>query len=208
MSLKVPSIDRLAHELSKLPGIGVKTAQRLALGIIKKNEQEVESLREALQDVKEKIRECDECFCYTENESICDFCLDPKRQQSSLLCVVKSPTDIAKIESSGVFRGRYHVLHGCIAPLDGVGTEDLTITELIYKVSKMSNKENGKTLNEVVVALDADMEGDITSLYIKEALSDYDVEVTRLAHGVPMGSYIDFVDQRTLGRALENRVKL
>ncbi len=204
MSLKVPSIDRLAHELSKLPGIGIKTAQRLALGIIKKNEQEVESLREALQDVKEKIRECDECFCYTENESVCDFCSDPARQQSPMLCVVKSPTDIAKIESSGVFKGKYHVLHGCIAPLDGVGPEDLTITELVNKVSKMS----GEGLNEVVVALDADMEGDTTSLYIKEVLGDYEVQVTRLAHGVPMGSYIDFVDQRTLGRALENRVKL
>lgn len=204
MSLKVPSIDRLAHELSKLPGIGAKTAQRLALGIIKKNEQEVESLREALQDVKEKIRECDECFCYTENPSICDFCSDPKRMASPILCIVKSPTDIAKIEASGVFRGRYHVLHGCIAPLDGVGPEDLTLNELIKKVSK--SVEIG--LNEVVLALDADMEGDTTSLYIKEILSDYSVQVTRLAHGVPMGSYIDFVDQRTLSRALENRVKL
>lgn len=207
MSLKVPSIDRLAHELSKLPGIGAKTAQRLALGIIKKNVQEVESLREALQDVKDKIRECDECFCYTENESICDFCSDPKRDQSTIICVVKSPTDISKIESSGVFKGKYHVLHGCIAPLDGVGPEDLTIKELIKRVSIMS-REGGGTLTEVVVALDADMEGDTTSLYIKEVLAEYDVEVTRLAHGVPMGSYIDFIDQRTLGRALENRVKL
>ncbi len=204
MSLKVPSIDRLAHELSKLPGIGAKTAQRLALGIIKKNVQEVESLREALQDVKEKIRECDECFCYTENESICDFCSDPKRDQSTIICVVKSPTDISKIESSGAFSGKYHVLHGCIAPLDGVGPEDLTIKELIKRVSKME----GEHLKEVVVALDADMEGDTTSLYIKEVLAEYSVDVTRLAHGVPMGSYIDFIDQRTLGRALENRVKL
>jgi recombination protein RecR len=204
MSLKVPSIDRLAQELSKLPGIGLKTAQRLALSIIKKNEHEVESLRAALQDVKDKIRECDECFCYTENEAICDFCTDPERENSSILCVVKSPTDIAKIESSGAFKGRYHVLHGCIAPLDGVGPEDLTLNELVKKVSK----ESGANLSEVVVALDADMEGDTTSLYIKEILAEYDVQVTRLAHGVPMGSYIDFVDQRTLGRALENRVKL
>jgi len=204
MSLKVPSIVRLTHELSKLPGIGAKTAERLALGIIKKNEREVESLREALQDVKDKIRECDRCFCYTENAEDCDFCLNPERAASPILCVVKNPTDIAKIESAGVFKGCYHVLHGCIAPLDGVGPEDLTIKELIQRVSTLS-KEG---LKEVVVALDADMEGDTTSLYIKEVLNDYDVNVTRLAHGVPMGSYIDFVDQRTLGRALENRVKL
>lgn len=204
MSLKVPSIDRLTHELSKLPGIGAKTAQRLALGIIKKNEREVESLREALQDVKDKIRECDRCFCYTENPSDCDFCSDPKRAASPILCVVKNPTDIAKIESAGVFRGCYHVLHGCIAPLDGVGPEDLTLTELVNRVSALSKTG----LSEIVVALDADMEGDTTSLYIKEILSEFDVKVTRLAHGVPMGSYIDFVDQRTLGRALENRVKL
>jgi len=205
MSLKVPSIDRLAHELSKLPGIGAKTAQRLALGIIKKNEREVESLREALQDVKEKIRECDNCFCYTENPKECDFCLNAERVASPILCIVKNPTDIAKIESAGVFKGCYHVLHGCIAPLDGVGPEDLTLTELVTRVATLS-KEGA--LTEVVVALDADMEGDTTSLYIKEILDGYDVQVTRLAHGVPMGSYIDFVDQRTLGRALENRVKL
>lgn len=205
MSLKVPSIDRLAHELSKLPGIGAKTAQRLALSIIKKNESEVESLREALQDVKEKIRECDNCFCYTENPEKCDFCLNPERAQSSILCVVKNPTDIAKVESAGVFKGSYHVLHGCIAPLDGVGPEDLTLTELVARLSERSSEDT----IEVVLALDADMEGDTTSLYIKEILKDLEhVKVTRLAHGVPMGSYIDFVDQRTLGRALENRVKL
>ena len=205
MSLKIPSIDRLTHELSKLPGIGAKTAQRLALSIIKRNERDVDSLREALQDVKEKIRECDNCFCYTENESLCDFCLSPERMANSVLCVVRSLTDIATIESSGAFKGSYHVLHGCIAPLDGVGPEDLTLTELVNRVADLSTKG----LSEVVVALDADMEGDTTSLYIKEILSDFtDVKVTRLAHGVPMGSYIDFVDQRTLGRALENRVKL
>ncbi len=204
MLLKIPSIDRLAHELSKLPGIGIKTAQRLALSIIKKNKQEVESLRQALEDVKKKIKKCSECFCYTENEGICAFCSDVKRQQNPIICVVKSPTDIAKIESSGAFKGRYHVLHGSIAPLDGVGPEDLTITQLINKISKIS--ESG--LIEVVIALDADMEGDTTSLYIKKVLSDYNVQVTRLAHGVPMGSYIDFVDGRTLSKALENRVEL
>ncbi len=204
MLLKVPCIDRLAHELSKLPGIGIKTAQRLTLNIIKKHEKEIESLREALDDVKKKIKKCSECFCYTENKSICDFCSDIKRQQNPVMCVVKSPADIAKIESSGAFKGRYHVLHGSIAPLNGIGPEDLTITQLINKISKMS--EEG--LKEVVVALDADIEGDTTSLYIKEVLNDYDVQVTRLAHGVPMGSYIDFVDGRTLGKALENRVKI
>lgn len=203
-SLKVPSLDKLSHELSKLPGIGAKTAERLALSIIKKSLPEVESLREALLEVKTQIKECADCFCYTENEGLCDFCLSPSRQSSNLLCVVKSPTDIAKIESSGAFQGRYHVLHGCIAPLSGVGPEDLRITELIQRLTQY--KEDG--LNEVILALDADMEGDTTSLYIKEVLEDLNLKITRLAHGVPLGSYIDFVDQRTLGRALENRVKV
>lgn len=203
MSLKVPSLDRLSQELAKLPGIGQKTAQRLAMSIIKKEGVEIENLRESLLAVKEKIKVCSSCFCYTENLEECDFCTDTRRQDTGLFCVVKSPTDIAKIEESGVFRGLYHVLHGCIAPLDGVGPDDIKINELIERLQKIKNKEI-----EVIIALDADIEGDTTSLYLKEVLSQENVKVTRLAHGVPIGSFIDFIDQRTLSRALENRIKL
>ena len=205
--LKVPSLDRLSHEFSKLPGIGVKTAERLSLSLIKKSIEEVQLFREALIDVKTLIKECIECYSYTEEEGLCAFCLEEQRQNHPFICVVENPTDISKIENSGVFEGSYHVLHGCIAPLDGVGPEDLKLEELIQRIKK--RKENSHPVQEVIVALDADLEGETTALYLKERLeAESGVEISRLAHGVPMGSYMDFVDQRTLGKALENRMKI
>jgi len=204
--LKVPSLDRLSHELSKLPGIGAKTADRLALSIIKKSIDEVELFRDALIDVKTLIKECTNCYSYTEDDDLCSFCSEQERQNHNLVCVVKSPTDIGKIESSGAFKGTYHVLHGCIAPLDGVGPEDLKLEELVQRIKR--RKATDSPITEVIVALDADLEGDTTSLYLKERLEDEGVQTSRLAHGVPMGSYMDFVDQRTLGKALENRIKI
>jgi len=162
--LKVPSLDRLSHELSKLPGIGAKTAERLALSFIKKSYDEVELFREALQDVKTLVKECTNCFSYTEEDEFCAYCSQDQRREHPFVCVVKSPTDIGKIESSGVFQGTYHVLQA--------------------------------------------LEGETTALYLKELLEEEGVSATRLAHGVPMGSYIDYVDQRTLGKALENRIKI
>ena len=204
--LKVPSLDRLSHELSKLPGIGAKTAERLALSIIKKPIDEVELFREALIDVKTLIKECSSCYSYTEDDALCSFCSDDQRQKHPLICVVKSPTDIGKVESSGAFKGTYHVLHGCIAPLDGVGPEDIKLEELVQRIKTRRNSEH--PVQEVIVALDADLEGETTSLYLKERLEEEGVQTSRLAHGVPMGSYMDFVDQRTLGKALENRIKI
>ncbi len=204
MSLKVPSLDLLSHELSKLPGIGAKTAYRLALSILKKKEADIEALRSALKAIKENVKLCRDCFSYTENLEVCSFCEDTERAQSPLLCVVKSPSDINKIESSGVFKGLYHVLHGTISPLDGVGPQDLKISELLNRVKLLRDKG----LSEVVIALDANIDGDTTTLYLKELLEEENIKVSRLAHGVPLGSYIDFVDQRTVGRALENRIKI
>ena len=204
--LKVPSLDRLSHELSKLPGIGSKTAERLALSIIKKPVDDVELFREALMDVKTLIKECTNCYSYTEEDNLCSFCSEEQRQNHPLICVVKSPTDIGKIESSGVFKGTYHVLHGCIAPLDGVGPEDIKLEELVQRIKKRKGMDC--PVNEVIVALDSDLEGDTTALYLKERLEEEIHQISRLAHGVPMGSYMDFVDQRTLGKALENRIKI
>jgi recombination protein RecR len=204
--LKVPSLDRLSHELSKLPGIGAKTAERLALSLIKRSIDDVELLREALIEVKTLIKECSNCYSYTEDEDICAFCSDDQRRHHPLVCVVKSPTDIGKIESSGAFKGTYHVLHGCIAPLDGVGPEDIRLEELVQRIRKRKGTEN--PVQEVIVALDSNLEGDTTALYLKERLEEEGVQTSRLAHGVPMGSYMDFVDQRTLGKALENRIKI
>lgn len=204
--LKVPSLDRLSHELSKLPGIGAKTAERLALSLVKRSMDEVELFREALIDVKTLIKECTNCYSYTEDEDLCAFCSEGQRQDHPLICVVKSPTDIGKIESSGAFKGTYHVLHGCIAPLDGVGPEDIKLEELVQRVKRRKSSEH--PVKEIIVALDSDLEGDTTALYLKERLEEEGVQTSRLAHGVPMGSYMDFVDQRTLGKALENRIKI
>ena len=198
---QTPSLDRLVKELSKLPGIGEKTALRLAYFILRKGSQTSIGLQEALYAVNENIRLCSECFSYTEESDLCRICSDSHRDLSSL-CVVEDPSDIEKVERAGVFQGRYHVLQGAISPLDGVQPENLKIEELIERI----NDSDG-LINEVILALDADLEGDTTALYLAKRLQGK-VRITRIAHGVPFGGDIDYIDQRTLGRALENRVEL
>jgi len=206
MILHVPSLERLVHELTRLPGIGPKSAQRLAYHLLKVPAENVESLRDALQKVKALVHECPACYSFTENEGNCFFCIEPSRHDD-VLCVVEDPSDIMRVESSGVFRGRYHVLQGAIAPLDGISADDLKITPLLEKI------ENGQKglrpeIKEVILALDADLEGDTTVLYLARALRERGVKISRIAHGVPIGGDIDYVDYRTLGRAIENRVQL
>lgn len=200
----VPSLDRLVNELSKLPGIGPKTAARLAYYILRNPKEYNEALQTALNEVKESVRECPLCFSFTENESLCHYCSDSKRTQD-VLCIVEDPADIARIDSSGAFRGRYHVLHGAIAPLDGVGPKDIRLEPLFERL------KSGE-IREVILALDADLEGDTTVLYIVKQLAQMPlpspVKASRLAHGIPIGGDIDYIDFRTLGRALENRVEL
>lgn len=203
MSLKVPSLQKLISELSKLPGVGSKSAQRMAMSFLKFNKEDIESLRQALKDIKEKIKLCSECFAYTE-EDVCYFCSEPQRSKH-YICVVESPSDIDRIESSGVFKGKYHVLHGAIAPLDNVGPENLKINELFRRIENL--KLEGIHDLEVILALDADLEGDTTALYLSKELARRQVHTSKIAQGVPMGGDLDFVDQRTLGRALENRIK-
>ncbi len=203
MSLKVPSLQRLIAELSKLPGVGSKSAQRMAMSFLKFSTADMESLRQALKDIKEKIKLCKECYAYTEDDT-CYFCSEPGRS-IHYICVVENPSDIDRIESSGVFKGRYHVLHGAIAPLDGVGPENLKINELFHRIEDL--KSGGIQDLEVILALDADLEGDTTALYLSRELARKNVQVSKIAQGVPMGGDLDFVDQRTLGRALENRIR-
>lgn len=198
MLAKVPSLERLTLELTKLPGVGPKTAERLAYHILRSPEAYSEALREALLAVKTNIHECPKCFSYTEDE-LCRFCADPERTEE-ILCVIENPSDIPRIESSGAFMGRYHVLHGTISPLDGIGPEDIRLAPLIER------SQNG--VKEVILALDADLEGDTTVLYIAKQLNPRDIKVTRIAHGIPIGGDIDYIDHRTLGRALENRIEL
>lgn len=206
MLQKIPSLNQLVHELSRLPGIGPKTAQRLAYHILRSPNDFVQSLRDALKGVKERIHDCPMCYSFTEEDSLCHFCSDPMRSNGTL-CVVEDPADIERIESSGVFRGRYHVLHGAISPLDGIGPQDLKIQALLDRITPESSVEE-VPVTEVILALDADLEGDTTVLYLAKILKDMNIKTSRIAHGVPIGGDIDYIDYRTLGRAIENRVQV
>lgn len=203
--LNIPALEKLVHELNRLPGVGPKTAQRLAYFILKSKESFSTQLAESIQRVQSEVHTCTECFNYTDR-TVCRYCEDPHRQ-SEVICLVEEPSDIVRIESSGAFRGRYHVLHGVISPLEGITAKDLKIPELIHKV------EDGlqglrPTIKEIIFAFDADLEGDTTALYLTKTLQGKGLKISRIAHGIPMGSDIDFIDDRTMGRALENRVEL
>lgn len=199
MGPRIESLDNLVLELSKLPGIGEKTAARLAHFVLKNRQNFPAQLRKALKDVEEKIKLCPECFAYTEQE-LCHICSSLKRQDD-ILCVVEEPSDVFKLEAAGGFRGKYHILHGSIAPMQGIRPDDLKISELIQRAKK-------NAVQEVILALDADLEGDTTALYIAKMLEGLNIKVTRLAHGIPFGGDIDYIDHRTLGRAFANRVEL
>lgn len=197
--LQIAALEKLVHELSRLPGIGPKTAQRLAYYVLRSPQEYALKLGESLSRIHADIHTCPCCFNYTDQE-LCRYCVDTHRQKDSL-CVVEEPSGIARVEGSGAFRGVYHVLHGAISPLEGIGPENLRIRELMERVS------NGE-FKEIIFALDADLEGDTTVLYLTKQLSLRGLKLSRIAHGVPIGSDIDYVDDRTMGRALENRVEL
>lgn len=203
--LNIPALEKLVHELSRLPGIGPKTAQRLAYFILKSSETYAGQLSESIKRVQSEVHTCPSCFNFTDR-AICKYCEDPHRHNETL-CLVEEPSDIVRIESSGAFRGRYHVLHGVISPLEGITAKDLRIAELIRKVDSGIEGET-PTIKEVIFAFDADLEGDTTSLYLAKILQGKGVKISRIAHGIPMGSDIDFIDDRTMNRALENRVEL
>ncbi len=219
---KINSVEKLVHELSRLPGIGPKTAQRLAYFILRTPEYST-GLQEVLKRVQESVHTCAQCFSYTDESDLCRYCTDHTRR-NDLICVVEEPSDIVRIESSGAFRGRYHVLHGALSPLDNIGPQDLKIKELLLRIeeedhaanqlevqaggSPSSEKTSQEKIGEVILALDPDLEGDTTVLYLTKLLQDKNVKLSRIASGVPLGSDIDYVDDRTLGRALENRIEL
>lgn len=203
--LQIPALEKLVHELSRLPGVGPKTAQRLAYHILRSPSEYSYKLTEALHLVREQVHTCPVCFNFTDSD-ICKYCLDPHRS-NEVLCIVEEPSDIMRIESSGVFRGRYHVLHGTLSPLEGIGPQDLKIEELLVKINRGLTGE-GPRIKEIIMALDADLEGDTTILYLAKQLQGKDLRISRIAHGVPIGSDIDYIDDRTMGRALENRIEL
>jgi recombination protein RecR len=193
-----PPVNRLIGELAKLPGIGQRTAQRLAFHLLSVPDEEALPLADAIREVKEKVGQCEVCFNLAV-EPTCRICQD-ERREASVICVVEQPGDVIPIERTNEFRGRYHVLGGALSPIDGVDPEDLHITELLERVS-------GNGVREVVVATNATTTGEATALYLADALRERapDVAVTRLASGLPVGSDLEYADEVTLGNALRGR---
>ncbi|HTU23199.1 MAG TPA: recombination mediator RecR [Gemmataceae bacterium] len=189
-------IARLMHELGKLPGIGPKSAERLTHHLLAASRSQVYALADALRAVKDSIRQCRQCCQLTENE-LCDICADPRRD-SSLICVVEQPRDLAALERTGTYRGLYHVLHGRLAPLENVGPEQLTIDRLVQRI-------RGGGAQEVIMATNPTLEGDGTALYLSSLLAPLGVRVTRLARGLPSGSVLEFANSQMLVDALEGR---
>ena len=196
MSSFAKPIDNLIDALTRLPGIGRKTASRLAFHILRTPPAEAQALAKAILDVKEKISLCSTCFNLTD-EDPCRICRDERRNQE-ILCVVENPHDLIAVENTGDFRGRYHVLHGTISPLEGVGPENLKIQELIERLRE------GK-IAEVILATNPTVEGGTTALYLSDLIKGAGVKVTRIAYGIPMGGEIEYVDAMTLSKALEGR---
>lgn len=186
----------LAEQFAKLPGIGMKTAKRLAYHVTNMSMADVESFSKALISAKKDIHLCEICQNFTES-NICSICSDTNRD-SSIICVVETPQDIAIFEKSGDFNGMYHVLHGLISPLNKIMPDDLKISELLKRV------QTG-TIKEVIMATNSTVEGDATAIYMANLLKPLGVKVTRLAFGIPVGSYIEYVDDVTINKALENR---
>ncbi|EAT58132.1 recombination mediator RecR [Chlorobium ferrooxidans] len=195
------AIEALIEEFAKLPGVGRKTAQRLAMYVLHEPRAEAEKLASALLDVKDKVIRCSVCQNVTDKESDpCAVCSSRARDRS-VICVVESPVDMLAFEKTGFYKGLYHVLHGVISPLDGIGPDDIKVRELLVR---FSGQESGE-VKEVVLALNPTIEGETTSLYLSKLLKPLGVQVTKIARGIPVGAELEFVDEATLSRAMEGR---
>ena len=192
------SVTKLVDEFAKLPGIGKKSAERLAYHILRVHQSEALALSDAIRSVKENVRYCRSCYNLTEQEE-CEICRDPKRDRTQL-CVVEQPRDLIALEQPGTYRGMYHVLLGRIAPLDGIGPEHLTIEALVERVRQ-------GTFREVIMATNPTLEGDGTALYISNLLAGMPLEITRLARGITSGSVLEFANKEILADALAGRQK-
>ena len=196
MSGLPPTLIKLIDLFSKFPGIGKKTAHRLGLYVLKSNQKEIEDLAQALVDVKSKINTCESCHNISEMK-LCEICMEEKRD-NSIICICEEPSDIYLIEKTG-FNGIYHVLGGLLSPLDGIGPDDINIDTLI---------DRSKTASELIIAIDASIEGDATALYIQKEFDENSIKITRLARGLPVGGHIEFVDEATLTRSINDRVEI
>jgi recombination protein RecR len=196
MGTHAKPIDNLIEALTRLPGVGKKSATRLAFHILRSSTAEAQGLARAILDVKEKIHLCTRCFNLTD-EDPCRICQDEHRNRETL-CVVEGPNDLIAIENTGEYKGRYHVLHGTISPLEGIGPEDLKVKELMDRLRK-------EKVSEVILAISPTVEGSTTALYLADLIKPLGVRVTRIAYGIPMGSEIEYVDSMTLSKAMEGR---
>lgn len=193
-----PSLERLVNQFAKLPGIGRKTAARLAYHVLSKPEQEVKEFADALMGAKQNLKLCSVCCCLSETE-VCDVCAD-ERRDSSIICVVEDSRSMTAIEDTKEYRGVYHVLGGVISPLDGIGPEQLAIKPLIKRL--------GGDISEVIVATNPSIEGESTAMYLKKLIAPMGIKVTRLAYGLQVGATLEYADVSTLSKAIERRTEL
>ncbi len=192
----LPSFDRLAAELGKLPGVGKKTAARLAFYLLRASRQDVEALASALLEMKDKVRFCQRCFHMAEAE-LCSLCSNPARD-SRVLCIVEEPQDLLAIERSRSYTGLYHVLHGALSPLNGIGPDDLKIPHLLQRLEQ-------EPVDEIILATNFTVEGEATAHYLAKIFKEKNLRVTRLAHGIPSGSDLEYVDAGTVLQAINGR---
>ena len=192
-----PALDALVEQFAKLPGVGVKSAQRLAFHVLSLPQEEAEQFAQAILNAKRDIHCCPVCQNLTEGDGPCSICASPRRDETTV-CVVADPKDVAAMERSREYQGLYHVLHGVISPMNHIGPDDLRIRELVERVSS-------GTVQEVIMATNPDTEGEATAMYLSRLLKPFRVKVTRLAYGIPVGSHLEYADDATLMRALEGR---
>jgi recombination protein RecR len=197
MAYTPESVEQLVEQFGQLPGIGRKTAHRLALYVLKMEREEIVTLAKALVNVKDKVRYCTICSNITEGDP-CQICSNTKRDRH-IICVVEEPNDVLALERTNEFKGLYHVLGGALSPLDGVGPDDLSVKELLGRLS-------GSGVSEIILAMNPNVEGEATTLYLSKLLKPLGVKVTRIARGLPVGSDLEYADEATLSRALEGRI--
>ena len=197
MNVYIEPIGRLINEFTKLPGVGAKTAQRYAYKIINMTDEEAAAFAESITEAKKKVRYCKVCGNFTDKD-VCEVC---STRDGSVICVVKEPKDVMAMERAHEFKGVYHVLHGTISPMDGITPNDIRIKELLERVAKGG-------VEEVIMATNPDVEGEATAMYISSLLKPLGIKVTRLAHGIPMGSEIEYADDVTISRALIDRKEI
>lgn len=190
------SVSKLIQELNKLPGIGPKSAQRLAYYLLRTPEEQAKHLANAILSIKQKTKLCSICFNFTDSDP-CSICRSDRRERTKV-CIVEQPQDILALEHTGIYKGLYHVLHGAISPTEGVGTEDIRVKELM-------NRLQGGSINEVILATNPNLEGEQTALYLSKVISPLGIRVTRLARGLPFGTELEYADDVTLSRAIEGR---